>query len=85
MKDLEKTLIVGAKIEIGKRYAKGRGVAAGDVVELVQGEFEHWNGLYTETQLAPSVWCEDRKEFDSIYHLFGNDLEEFMDCKVLKK
>jgi hypothetical protein len=23
-------------------------------------------------------------EFDSIYHLFGNDLENFMDCKIVE-
>lgn len=87
MKDkrkLEEILIVGTKIKIGPKFAKHGGYyKGGEVIELVEGFFECDNGLYSETQTAPSIWDEQRKEFDSIYHLFGNDLEDFMDCKII--
>ena len=77
-------LVVGAKIKIGKKYAKQiGGLKAGEVITLVEGTFEYDNGLYDQTQTAPAIWDADAKEFDSIYHLFGNDLEDFMDCKVI--
>jgi len=82
-KELEQKLIVGSKIKIGEKYSAWNGFRQGEIITLVQGEFEYENGLYTEAQCAPSIWCEDRSEFDSIYHLFGNDLEEFQDCEVV--
>lgn len=82
--ELEELLIVGAKIKIGKEFAKENPwFNEGEVIELVEGYFEYDNGLYTETQTAPSLWDEDAKEYDSIYHIFGNDLEDFMDCEVI--
>jgi hypothetical protein len=83
-KEFEAKLIVGAKVKIGRKYAKEiGGLKAGEVIELVQGYFDHDNGLYTETKTAPAIWNEECKEFDSIYHLFGNNFEDFMDCKIL--
>lgn len=81
--ELEEKLVVGAKIKIGKIYAKEHFCTEGEILELVEGHFEYDNGLYTEDQTAPAVWDEKRKDFDSIYHLFGNDLEDFADCEVL--
>ncbi len=81
---LESRLVVGTKIKLGKKYCAGRGgLVAGQVITLVEGEFEYDNGLFTSSQSAPSVWCEKQKDFDSIYHLFGNDLEDFEDCEIL--
>lgn len=83
-KEFEAKLIIGAKIKIGRKYAKEiGGLKSGQIIELVQGYFECENGLYTETQTAPSIWNEGDKEFDSIYHLFGNNFENFMDCKIV--
>jgi hypothetical protein len=65
--ELESKLVVGAKIKLSD----------GEIVTLVDGVFEYDNGLYTDEQHAPSVWDEKRREYDSIYHLFGNDLEDF--------
>jgi len=83
-KELEKKLVVGAKIKIGRIYAKEHYCTEGEIIELVEGSFEYDNGLYTEQQTAPSVWDEKQKDFDSIYHLFGNDLENFLDCEIVK-
>ena len=80
---LEELLVVGAKIKIGSEYSKKRNLKAGQIITLVEGQFENDNGLYTELLNAPSLWNEDDKEFDSIYHLFGNDLDEFADCEVI--
>lgn len=80
---LKELLIVGAKIEIGNEYSKKTGFSPGQIITLVDGSFEYENGLYTEDVGCPAIWNEQQKEFDSIYHLFGNDLEDFADCKVV--
>jgi hypothetical protein len=80
---LRDLLVIGAKIKIGKKYAKEHsGFKGGEIITLIEGFFEYDNGLYTETQTAPSIYDEKQKDYDSIYHLFGNDFEYFMDCKV---
>lgn len=81
--ELEEKLVVGAKIKIGKLYAEKFGFDEGQIIELVLGYFEHDNGLYTETQITPAIWDEHQKEYDSIYHLFGNNLENFLDCEII--
>ena len=80
---LKKQLIVGAKIKIGERYARSTNMKPDEIITLIEGEFDYENGLYTEVQTAPAIWCEKQKDYDSIYHLFGNDLEGFGDCEVL--
>lgn len=77
-------LKVGDRIRIGKKYAKEHNCTEGEIITLIKGIFDEYNGLFTEEKIAPSIYNEDEKEFDSIYHLFGNDLEDFMDCEVLK-
>lgn len=81
--ELESKLVVGTKIKFGKKFAELFGLEEGEIIELVEGSFEYDNGLYTENQTAPSVWDENLKDFYSIYHLFGNDLEDFMDCEIV--
>ncbi len=72
---LASALIVGAKIRIGKEYAKCFGsLMNGQIIELVEGHFEYDNGLYTEDQTAPAWWDAEEKDFESIYHLFGNKI-----------
>ena len=80
----EKTLIVGCKIKIGAKYSKEHGFDEGEIIELIEGSFEYDNGLYTENQYTPSIWDERENDFDSIYHLFGNNFENFLDCEVVK-
>jgi hypothetical protein len=83
---LAEALIVGAKVKIGKEYAEriGKFFEAGQIIELVEGHFENDNGLFVENQTAPSWWYAEEEDFESIYHLFGNNLELFMDCEVVK-
>jgi hypothetical protein len=80
---MELKLEIGTKIKIGDKYAEKYGFDKGEVITLTEGYFEHDNGLYTETQSCPAIWNEDQNEFDSVFHLFGNDLENFMDCDVV--
>lgn len=84
-KNIEPLLVVGASIKIGKQYAEEcGGFEAGQIITLLQGYFERDNGLYDVTETAPSIWDEGSKDFDSIYHLFGNDLENWYDCEIVK-
>jgi hypothetical protein len=83
-KELEHLLKVGVSVEIGKRYVrKHGGFKVGEVITLIQGTFERDGSDYTITETAPSIWDESQQDYDSIYHLFGNDLEDFEDCKIL--
>ncbi len=76
-------LEIGTKIKIGDEYAMENGWGKGETIELIEGSFDEYNGLYCYTSTAPAIWNETQDEFDSIYHLFGNNLENFMDCEVL--
>lgn len=80
---LDSLLKVGTKIRIGKKYAHEFGFKEGDIIELVEGFFDYENGLYTETQTCPAIWDEQQKDFNSIYHLFGNELEYWLDCEII--
>lgn len=82
---LEQGLQVGTKIKIGKKYSEEHGFEPNQIIELVEGVFDEDNGLYTTTSTAPSVWNETLDEFDSIYHMFGNNLEDFMDCEIVEQ
>ena len=87
MKELHDKLKVGTKIRIGVKYAESEteynGLKANEVIELIEGEFDEDNGLYCYTSYTPSIKSRTDDDFDSIYHLFGNNLEKFMDCEVL--
>jgi hypothetical protein len=83
MMSLKSKLVVGAQIKLGADYCKNRACKAGDIITLVEGTFEYDNGLYDEYTSCPAVWDERTKEFDSIYHLFGNELEDFADCEIV--
>lgn len=81
----EEKLIVGTKIKIGKEYSKHchNTLKEGQIIELINGSFECENGLYNFIEDAPSIWSEYDEDFDSIYHLFGNDFEYFLDCTIV--
>lgn len=77
-------LQVGDKIKIDKKSSKVCGLKEGEIIILIQGQFDEYNGLYDETVYAPSIWNDEQKEFDSIYHIFGNDLGDFLDSEIIK-
>lgn len=79
--ELQEKLIVGAMVRIGKESSLKVNIEEGQEITLIQGFFEHDNGLYTEDQECPSILEDD--EFSSIYHIFGNDLEDFLDSEII--
>ncbi len=83
MKVTAEDLQVGTMIKVGPEYAKDTDFKADEVVTLVCGYFEEDNGLYTYTSTCPSLPDPDSKEFDSIFHLFENDLRGFKDCEIV--
>ena len=86
-KYFESKLVVGTKIKIGKKYleeiSERNFLKENDIITLVEGEFEIENGLYTEIQKCPAIWNPELKEYDSIYHLFGNNFDNWFDCEIL--
>lgn len=83
---LEDSLTVGTQIKIGENYAsKYTEFTSGEIIELVEGWFENDNGLFVEDVSCPAVFNEPQKQFHSIYHLFGNNLEDFADCQIIKQ
>ena len=82
-KELERRLVVGAKIKLGKQYCARAPEDSGTVITLVNGEFDYDNGLYSEIQTAPAIWNDEQREFNSIYHLFDNELDGFLDCEIV--
>lgn len=82
--ELEKLLVVGARIVLGEQFCERfPQYEAGEVLELETGQFEGEDGFIDKYLECPSVYNWDNKEHDSIYHLFGNNLEDFLDCEVL--
>lgn len=77
---LSELLIVGTKIKIGKEYSILSDFNEGDIIELIEGSFD--NDFVSDVR-CPAIWNDKKKDFDSIYHLFGNYFESFMDCEIL--
>jgi len=74
-------LRVGQKIIIGKKCSEFTKFKENQIIELKEGYFECDNGLYVHYEMCPSFFDED--DCDSIYHIFGNDLEYFLDSKII--
>lgn len=65
--------------------ANNRDDLKGKTVKLEPQWFECDNGLYVYHQVCAGLPAIDEDEIpDSIYHLFGNDLESFLDCTLIK-
>ena len=82
--DLEELLQVGTKVKFGKKYAEQHYATEGEIITLVNGEFECENGLYSYIDTCPAIWNEYANEFDSIYHLFGNNFEYWLDNTIVE-
>ena len=76
----------GDSIKFGEQYCKeySREDLVGKTVKLTPQYFEDDNGLYSYTTECPGIYDEENEEAESIYHLFGNHFENFMDCKLIK-
>lgn len=76
----------GDSIKFGEIYCKeyNREDLFGKIVKLTPQYFENDNGLYVSTTECPGIYDEANDEPESIYHLFGNNLENIMDCQLIK-
>ena len=81
--ELKTKLVVGAKIRLGPQYCEAIDGNPGDVITLALGTFEEDDGLTSYITECPAVWNELNADFDSIYHLFGNYLEWWYDCRFV--
>jgi len=77
-------LKVGDKIKIGKKCADKTGFKENEIIILIKDFFYEYNGLYDDTQIAPAIVGVPGDDYDSIFHLFGNDLEDFLDSEIIK-
>ncbi len=75
----------GDKIKFGKKWCEEMGEEhlLGKTIMLTPQIFEYDNGLYSEEQECPGIYNKEAQESDSIYHLFGNNLESFYDCELI--
>lgn len=77
----------GDSILFGEAWCKenNRQDLMGKTVKLTPQYFDEDNGLYAYESECPGI-CMDEEgdEAESIYHLFGNKFEGFMDCQLIK-
>lgn len=76
----------GDSIKFGKQWCKEHGNEdfVGKTIKLTPQYFEEDNGLYTYYSECPGIYNEEDEEAESIYHLFGNNFENFLDCELIK-
>lgn len=76
----------GDSIKFGKKWCKEHGSEelVEKTIKLTPQYFEEDNGLYTHYSECPGIYDADNDEAESIYHLFGNNFENFMDCVLIK-
>lgn len=82
--DFEKQLVAGTKVKIGKEYAKEYGFPEGEIITLINLEFEFDNDFGGGFEYAPGIMSDPQNEADSIYHLFGNDFECWLDNTIVE-
>lgn len=76
----------GDSVKFGQEWCiqYGREELVNQTVKLTPQYFEDDNGLYTFERECPGIYDKENEEADSIYHLFGNNFEKFMDCELIK-
>ena len=80
----EEKLVAGTKIKIGKKYSKEHGFSAGEIITLVDVQFEYDSDFGGGFEYAPGVMNEKINDSDSVYHLFGNHFENWMDNTIVE-
>ncbi|MEX3623742.1 hypothetical protein [Viridibacillus arvi] len=76
----------GDSIKFGEQWCNKHGSEelSGKTIKLTPQYFEEDNGLYVNYSECPGIYDKENEEAESIYHLFGNHFENFMDCKLIK-
>ena len=86
MKQLKIIFERGDSVKFGNKWCKAHNSEhlIGKTIMMTPQYFEYDNGLYVEDQECPGMLEEGSEDPDSIYHLFGNEFENFMDCELVK-
>ena len=76
----------GDSVKFGAEWCKTyrREDLIGKIVKFTPQWFEYDIGLYTVDEECPGIDNGENAEPDSIYHLFGNNFENLMDCELIK-
>lgn len=82
--EFEAKLIVGTKIKIGRKYSEEHGFKEGEIIELKLLPFEYDSDFGGGIEDCAGVENKHHNDNDSIYHLFGNDFENWLDCKIVE-
>jgi len=77
---------IGDSIKFGENYCNEFGCEElkNKIIMMTPQYFEEDNGLYVYTSVCAGIYDEYDEEAESIYHLFGNIFEYFMDCELIK-
>lgn len=73
----------GDKIKFGPIYCREKMCPEflNKTFMLTPQYFEDYNGLYTDCKECPGIEIDG--EAESIFHMFGNELDEFYDCILI--
>lgn len=76
----------GDSVKFGEKWCKAHNSEhlIGKTVLMTPQWFEYDDDLGGGTSECPGMFEEGSDESDSIYHLFGNNFEDFMDCELIK-
>ncbi|MCP1306412.1 hypothetical protein [Paenibacillus tyrfis] len=76
----------GDSVKFGQEWCKEHRCEhlSGKTIMMTPQWFEYDDDFGGGYQECPGMIVEDGQEPDSIYHLFGNDFENFMDCEHIK-
>ena len=76
----------GDSVKFGKKWCKEHNSEhlVGKTIMMTPQWFEEDNGLYCYESECPGILAEGSDYPESIYHLFGNNFEWFMDCELVK-
>lgn len=75
----------GDRIKFGPIYCNEnyKEYLEGKTIMLTPQVFEYDNDLYFEYQDSPGIFEDEEEGPESIYHLFGNNLDKMLDCVLI--
>lgn len=76
----------GDSVKFGEKWCEAHNSMHlnGKTIMMTPQWFDYDDDLGGGIDVCPGIWEEGSEEADSIYHLFGNDFEDFMDCELIK-
>lgn len=76
----------GDSVKFGEKWCKENRCEhlIGETIMMTPQWFDYDDDLGGGMEECPGMIMEDGEEPESIYHLFGNNFENFMDCEHIK-